>query len=183
MADQPPPTGRPILVVLCGLPGSGKSYFGRRLVQRVPLLVLESDVLRKVLFPTPTYTAYESQRFFDAYHALTADLLGTGTPVLLDATNLIEYHREKLYKIADRRGAKLILIYTTAPESLVYERLTARSVDLDSESHSEADWTVYLKLYPTAEPVRQQHVVVDTSRDIAPIINKVAHQIRRWIRS
>lgn len=180
LPDPPPRVARPVLVVLSGLPGSGKSYFGRRLARRFPLLVLESDFLRQVLFATPTYTGEESQRLFDACHTLIAGLLRLSIPVLLDSTNLIEYHRVHLYRIADRCGAKLILIRFKAPESLVYERLTTRSQGQDGQSHSRADWSVYKKLLPTADPVTIHHVVVDTSRDITPVIDIVARQIERW---
>ena len=183
LPDLPPRVARPVLVVLSGLPGSGKSYFGRQLAQRLPLLVLESDFLRKVLFATPTYTGEESRRLFDACHSMTADLLGQGIPVLLDSTNLIKYHREHLYRIADRCGAKLIIVCVEAPESVVYERLTARSQGQDGQSHSGADWSVYKKLLPTADPVTIHHVVVDTSRDITPVIENVAGQIERWTRA
>ena len=174
---------RPVLVVLSGLPGSGKSYFGRRLAQRIPLLVLESDFLRKVLFSTPAYTGEESQRLFDACHTLTADLLGQSIPVLLDSTNLIEYHREHLYRITDMCGAKLIIVCVKAPESVVRERLTARFRGADGQSSSKADWNVYKKLLPTVDPVISRHVVVDTSRDITPVIENVASQIERWTRA
>ena len=63
------------MVVISGLPGSGKSYFSRKLVAEVPLTVLEGDVLRGVLFPRPSYTSSESARLFEACYTLIRDLL------------------------------------------------------------------------------------------------------------
>ena len=34
---------------MCGLPGTGKSYFAAKLTEQVPFLILETDRLRKVL--------------------------------------------------------------------------------------------------------------------------------------
>ena len=79
----------PVLVVVSGLPGTGKSHFSSRLVEQVPLLVLESANLRQVLFPELTYSTVESARLFEACHQLMANLLEEGVPILLDATNLI----------------------------------------------------------------------------------------------
>ena len=53
----PPPRTSPALVVLSGLPGSGKSHFCRRLISRYPMAHLESDALRKALCGQPTYSA------------------------------------------------------------------------------------------------------------------------------
>ena len=140
LTRPPPPVARPVIVVLSGLPGSGKSHFSRRLVDRFPLLVLQSDILRRVLFSGPTYASSESERLFEACYALIDHLLRRGTPVLLDATNLVEHHRDRLYRITDRCEAKLILIYIKAPERLIYERLESRALGRDPESRSEADW-------------------------------------------
>ena len=177
------PVARPVMVVISGLPGSGKSYFSRRLVSQVPLLVLESDTLRKVLFPNPSYTSTESARLFRASHALIDDLLRQGTSILLDATNLVEGHRERLYHIADQVGVKLILIYLKAPPGVVYERLKGRSEGVDPEDKSSADWQVYQRMYSTAEAIKRNHFVVDTSSDISPAIAKVVREIRRWMRT
>src|SRR3972149_3320678 len=64
----PEPAAHPALVMVSGLPGSGKSYFSRRLAERFPFLVLETDLLRRCLSPAPTYSAEESQRLFLTCH-------------------------------------------------------------------------------------------------------------------
>ena len=182
LPQGPPPVAKPVMVMVSGLPGSGKSYFSRRLVEQVPLLALESDVLRKVLFPSPDYTAAESARLFKACQSLIADLLRQGMPVLLDATNLIEGNRERLYHVADGLRVRLVIVHLKAPPEVVRERLKGRSEGRDPEDKSDADWQVYRKMCSTAEPIKRNHFVVDTSRDISPAIAKVAREIRRWTR-
>ena len=183
LPEGPAPVARPVLVVVSGLPGSGKSHFSRRLVAEVPLLVLESDVLRRALFPSPSYTRDESDRLFSACHALIVGLLEQGVPVLLDATNLAESHREPLYRIAGRVGAGLILVRLHAPPEVVHRRLKARSRGLDPEDQSSADWKVYRRLSDTVEPITRNHFVVDTSRDISPALAKAVREIGRRTRT
>ena len=62
LGQLPEPMVRPPFIVVSGLPGTGKSYFSRRLAERMPLAILESDSLRKLLFPSPHYTRQESSR-------------------------------------------------------------------------------------------------------------------------
>src|SRR5271169_7075141 len=78
----------PSLVVLVGLPGSGKSYFAGKLTENVSAVVLESDFLRKNLVRRPVYSQFESFRLFRAIHELIKDLLAKKYNVVLDATNL-----------------------------------------------------------------------------------------------
>ena len=173
----PEPVAEPALVVISGLPGTGKSYFSKRLADRLPFVILESDALRAVLFPTPSYTWRESARLFRAIHLLIENLLKKGIPIILDATNLSERNREYLYSIADRLNAKLLLVRVEAPAEIVKERLGARGEGAGSKS--EADWKVYQKMKTSVEKIRRQHYVVDTSGDITPVLDKIVREVRR----
>ena len=184
LATLPPGPGfvaRPVLVVLVGLPGTGKTSFARRLAERFPLHLLESDALRRVLFPKPTYTQEESARLFRAIHQIIAVLLERGTPVLLDATNLVEAQREALYRIAEDAGARLALVQLQAPGAMVQKRLARRGVAPGSREHSDADWAVYQRMRETREPVQREHYTVDTSRDIGPVLEQVIEELEGWV--
>jgi predicted kinase len=179
LGPLPEPVANPGFVVVSGLPGTGKTYFCRKLAEKYDFYILESDALRKVLFPRPNYTAVESARLFSAAHNLIEWLLNLGIPVCFDATNLSESNREHLYRISERNGARLILISVEAPPELAYQRLQARRTEADPESESDADWEIYQQMRPKAEKIRRNHFVVDTSRDITPVINKVIRSLNR----
>ncbi|HEY81840.1 MAG TPA: ATP-binding protein [Dehalococcoidia bacterium] len=179
LGELPEPAARPAFIVVSGLPGTGKTYFCAKLAERHPLLILESDALRKTLFPTPTYSPAESARLFQAIHHLIEGLLKKGVSLVLDATNLSERYRERLYNIADRLNAKLILVRVEAPPEVVYQRLKARAEGADSQTHSDADWTVFQKMKHSVQKIRRNHFAVDTSRDITPVLNKIVREINR----
>ncbi len=169
----------PALIVVSGLPGTGKTHFCHKLAERMPLLILESDALRKTLFPAPDYTPEESSRLFRAIHQLIESLLRKGISLALDATNLSERYREYLYNIAGRLNARLILVRVEAPPKLVQERLKNRSVAGNPAENSDADWTIYQKMKPAAEKIPRRHYAVDTSRDITPVLGKIVREARR----
>ena len=175
----PEPIVAPAFVVVSGLPGTGKSFFCSKLAEEDAFCILESDALRKTLFPSPDYSAEESNRLFLACHRLIEDLLNRGMPVIFDATNLSEYNREQLYRISDRAGAKIILVRIEAPAELVHERLQIRKSTPDHDNKSDADWAVYKKMKPAVDLIKRNHFVVDTSRDIHPVIKKIIREIHR----
>jgi hypothetical protein len=172
----PEPVAKPILIVVSGLPGTGKSYFCSKLAERLPFITLESDALRKVLFSSLTYSLQESSRLFQALHRLIEQLLRRGFSLILDATNLSERHREYFYSIADHLDVKLVLVWVEAPPQLVRERLKDRR---NEETKSDADWVVYQKMKSSVQPIRRNHYVVDTSRDIIPVIDKIVRAAER----
>lgn len=180
--ELPAPVTYPVLVVLNGLPGTGKSYFARQIAERVPLAVLESDALRKVLVRSPSYTARENTQLFRALHEMIELLLARDVPVLLDATNTRESHRENLYEIARRHGARAMPVLLDAPEATVRQRLERRMNESPRGDSSDAGWPVYQRLLAAWEPIGREHLVVDTSGDIRPAVDDLAREINRWLR-
>ena len=179
LGELPEPVVKPAFVAVSGLPGTGKSYFCAKLAERLSFVILESDALRKALFSPPSYSPEESARLFRTLHLLIERLLKKGIPVILDATNLSERDRERLYNIADRLDARLILVRVEAPPELVYQRLKARSNGENSGNNSDADWEVYRKMKPSVEKISRKHYAVDSSRDIAPVLAKVVREASR----
>jgi hypothetical protein len=176
LGPLPSSASRPALIVLVGLPGTGKSYFAAGLAQKLEAVILESDALRKALFSPPEYSWQESAYLFRVIHRLIDSLLRQRASVILDATNLTESAREHLYAIAARNSAKAIVVFTTAPPELVHARLNRR-VDTHA-GYSDADWTVYRKMAPTVERIRRPHFTADTSNDIGPVIDRVVVESR-----
>ena len=108
--SQPRMPQQPLLVAMCGLPGTGKSYFAAKLIEQVPFLILETDRLRKVLVEHPRYSTQEHRRVFRSCYQLIQYYLINGYSVLFDATNLNEEFRTYLYDIAEATHAPLALV-------------------------------------------------------------------------
>ncbi len=170
---------KPAFIVVIGLPGTGKSFFCRKLAEKSSIYILESDAMRKTLFPSPDYSATESTRLFLACHALIEELLKKGVSLIFDATNLSEHHRERLYRIGDKTGAKLILVRVDAPPEIVQQRLEARKKGVTLEDKSDADWKVYRQMKTQVDKIRRNYLSVDTSRDILLVIDKIIRMINR----
>ena len=76
----------PIVVIVFGLPGTGKSYFASKLAGRTNAEYISSDRLRKELFPERTYSDKEKETVYQEMLDKTKMALNENTNVVLDAT-------------------------------------------------------------------------------------------------
>ena len=167
-------TAAPVLIVLSGLPGTVKSYLARQLTPRLPCVIVECDLVRKIItHDQPTFSSAESTVVHRVAREVMRRMLTSGHRVISDATNLAEWHRELLSHLADKTNARLIIVQTIAPDNVVRERLHRRFENHDPVDLSQANWDVHEFLKVELEPIRRPHIVVDTSQDLEPAIRKV----------
>lgn len=108
---------------LTGLPSSGKSTLARALAGRlraagVVVQVLDSDELRKVLTPEPTYTTEERDWFYATLLFIAGLLVENGVNVILAATASRRRYRER----ARSRLPQFAEIFVYCPVAVCRER-------------------------------------------------------------
>jgi adenylylsulfate kinase len=87
-------------VWLTGLPAAGKSTIARALAAELTTrgirpAVLESDALRAIFTPQPTYSEEERDTFYGSLAFVGSLLFEHGVPVILDATANRRRHRDR----------------------------------------------------------------------------------------
>lgn len=85
-------------VWLTGLPASGKSTIARELKDRLAeaglaVEVLESDAVRRIVTPQPTYQPEERELFYRGLAFCGSRLVAHGVPVIFDATANLRAYR------------------------------------------------------------------------------------------
>ena len=169
---------RPVLVLLVGLPGTGKSRLGRRLGAALDAQVVESDRVRKQLFAEPRYTGGEHAAVYGWCHTMLRSALIVGRSVVFDATNLDERVRRRVYDIAEQCGARLSIVWLTCPRATVQERMLRRASRRDDDDLSDADWSVYLDLRRRVEPIRRDHLVINSATDYESVVQRLLKELR-----
>jgi uncharacterized protein len=153
----------PMLLVICGLTGSGKSTIAKTLGRELGLSVLSSDRLRKELAGVPLYEhnteGYAAGIYSPAHTEATyrelftkADhMLESGVGAIIDATCKRRKDRESLLQIAEQHGAPLYLVLAESPEPVIRQRLEERT--RNATSISDGTWEVYLRQRDEFEPI------------------------------
>src|SRR4051812_6028119 len=113
----------PALLIMVGAPGSGKSYLGRTLSDALGAQLIQTDAVRKEMFPDPRYTSAEAASVYATCHKRIGAALDEGRCVVFDGTNLSERHRRTLYDLGDRNTATVIVVVAYASEETIRARL------------------------------------------------------------
>lgn len=148
----------PVLVVVCGPPGVGKSLVARTAAGAVGAAVLRTDVVRQDLFDDPGYTDEEVEQVYAEMRDRARERLTAGESVVLDGTYRSVALRDAVAGVAEPLGLPTVFLRVTCPESVVRERITARTDD-----PSEAEFDDYRTIAAEFEPLERDHHAIDNS--------------------
>jgi predicted kinase len=168
---------RPALLIMVGAPGSGKSYLGRTLSDALGAELIQTDAVRKELFPNPSYTPAEASLVYRSCHSRIAEALAAGRRVVFDGSNLREKRRRTLYQLAERARAPALIVVAYASEATIRARLQHRMAGGDPSDQSDADWTIYLRLRRDTEPIPRPPIVVNTEVGSGPVIRLLERRL------
>jgi len=157
----------PLLILVLGLPGSGKSYFSKHLAHELNAYYFSSDRTREEMKLMGHYDEESKQEVYDRLEERAREVLKKGKNVLIDATFHKKKRREQFTNLARQCGARLKMICITADESLIRERLKKE------RKESEADFAVYQTLKKEFEPIESSHLSLHSRK------NNLAEMLRR----
>lgn len=148
-----------MLIIVCGLPGSGKTTLAEAIARRLPAVHVSSDITRKSMYPAPTYTPQEKASVYDSMAAEAGALLRQGKDVVADATFYRAGERERFAAMAKEAGTEAFIVMTVLAEEEIRKRLSRRR----KGGPSDADFSVYFRMKGLFERVGGRHLAVDSS--------------------
>ncbi len=121
----------PMLIVLIGLPGSGKSFFAKCIAEdNDDVIIVSSDAIRKEFYGDANNQSHNDKVFRIVNKKLKEGLLA-GKKVILDATNISKKRRKALLK--DLKNPKSMAIVMAVPKYLCKKRDAERDRHVGSE--------------------------------------------------
>lgn len=117
MSSKVSPT-KPLLILLYGFPGAGKTYLARQLCEQLQAAHVQGDRIRGELFEQPRYDKEESAAVTQLMDYMTAEFLNAGLSVVYDANAMRYAQRHALRELARRSKAQPLLVWLQIdPES------------------------------------------------------------------
>lgn len=117
---------KPLLVMLYGYPGSGKTFFARQLVEHVQAAHLHSDRIRGELFETPRYDKEENDVVEQLMDYMTGEFLNAGMSVVYDVNAMRVNQRRVLRDMARKFKAEPLLVWFQMDPESAFARLGKR---------------------------------------------------------
>lgn len=155
-----------MIVIVFGLPGSGKSYFASRLADRIHSGYVNSDRVRKELFEKREYTDQEKKVVYREMLKEMNRAVEQKHDLVLDATFHKKETRDLFIKEAEGKET-VFFIEVQADEAVIKERLKK------ARPYSEADYDVYRMISQKNEPLSEPHLILQSTNDnIAEMLEK-----------
>jgi len=181
----------PLLIVVRGLMGTGKSTLAAALAESLGMETLSTDAIRRELFPASqqpaaygkeTYTADSRGRVYEEMFDRTRQRLAEGASVILDGTFLSNELRRRAVEIGQQAKAVTLIVTCVCPADVAAERIRSRHAAGASLSEARPELLAMQQQddEPRAEDLPQ--VTVDTTLAITDQEKRVSDRLNGALR-
>ncbi len=179
----------PVLVVMSGASGSGKSVVGATLAARIGAAYVSSDAVRKRLASVPPYehgggpelySARMTEQTYEEMRRLAAEHLAAGHAVVLDATHGRVADRREATQVARVAGVPSLLVSLQLTDDAALARIEARQ--RDPLAISDATPEVYRRQVETFDAIRSHEgnsLALNASQPVIQLVEEIEDALPR----
>lgn len=177
--------GRPRLILIGGLPGTGKSTVAGLLADELGAVLMSSDRVRKELAGTSPsdpagagyregiYSPEHTRRTYGELLRRAGKLLGQGETVVLDASWIRDSDRAEAEMCARASHSEIVSLQCVAPRELAAQRMRTRrgsssdaDPDIAAAMSADADpWPAAIEISTTGTPGETLTLALDALAD------------------
>ncbi len=165
-----------MLVMMTGLPASGKSALARQLAVALPAMILDKDKVRAALFPPAEieYSTRQNDFCMRIVYQVAGYLLARDPAkiIILDGRPFSRrYQRAEVIDLAETTATPLKIIECVCSDETARHRLE-QAVASGEHLAADRDFNLYLSVKAGFEPIDEApQLVVDTEQPLAECLS------------
>ena len=169
-------TGR-VLVMMSGLPGSGKSHLAQALGAELRAVIVSVDPIEDAMIESGLPMSFETGvAAYQVAATVASAQLRNGLTVIADAANYLEVGREIWRRVADETGVPLQAIEVVCSDTELHRsRLESRRRGL--RAYPEPSWADVERRASEVEPWTMPRLVVDSAGDPGEMLDAVRRHL------
>ncbi len=161
-----------MVIIVFGLPGTGKTYFSEHLAASIDAKHLNTDKIRVQYKKEGKYDKETKQFIYDKLGDKAVSFLQNGENVILDGTFYSQKKRDQIIHKIKSVQDKIYFIEVKANENIVRSRLNQK------RNYSEADFKIYKKIERKFEPLLKDHLILwSDNENVDEMIKKTKEYI------
>lgn len=164
-----------MLIIICGLPGTGKTTLAKALAKKFHLTHISTDIIRKKHFKHREYSKKEKMKVYSLVFSEAEKELVVGKNIALDGTFYKSTLRKTAYSLAKKYKTKFFIIECTISENEIKKRIEKRE---KTKNASEADFKTYKKVNLQFNQIKEKHLKINCAENMTSKIKKVAAWIK-----
>ena len=153
---------RPLILIMVGLPGSGKSFFARQFADMFSAPLIHYDRLQYELFAEPSFSTNEHELLQRLAHYQIQELLKTKRSFIVDGGQNTRQDRVALEELARKHGYNTLVIWVQTDDPTAKMRSLRRNPkhidDVYKPKIAESQFAMLSKRLVT--PTRESYVVI-----------------------
>lgn len=179
--------GPPVLILVHGLPGTGKSTIAQAISDQLGFALLQTDAIRASVsgpsgglqgFNEGHYRPENRLRVYETMHEQAQNLLSHGTSVVLDGTYLAASLRSDAAHLATQQHAAFLVVHCRCPDEIAVQRINTRARSGASLSETRPEFFDQQRQAEEPDLPEQSPLAVDTSSGTAEPLRSVFEAIR-----
>lgn len=143
-----------MILIVFGLPGTGKTYFSRHLEEDIEAIHLNTDIVRKKAGLQGRYDKKTKEKVYNLLLKEVTVKVSENHDVIVDGTFQKKEIRDNFWDMAKRLKQQVFFIEIKAKDETVKQRMKSE------RDYSEADYQVYLKIKNNFETLSEPHLIL-----------------------